>query len=100
MDIVGKKLLDFVRTASVGTLGENSAALEDAVTAKAAAFLESRDETKLFQVKEFAPELHEWGEANCSLNVSNRSRDWSFAERGMWAPRSLVSRVSWVTARP
>ena len=62
MDVPGQKLLISGDT-RVGSLGENSAALEDAVAAKAADFLNSRDDTTLIQVKEFAPDLAQWGEA-------------------------------------
>ena len=62
--IVGTKLLmvdSAVPGSTIGSLG--SEALDEAVIEKAATFLESRAETRVFQVKEFAPELSEWSEA-------------------------------------
>jgi xanthine dehydrogenase accessory factor len=61
---VGTKLLviDFaVPAATVGSLGNE--ALDAAVIGKAAAFLESKAETRVFQVKDFAPTLSEWSDA-------------------------------------
>jgi xanthine dehydrogenase accessory factor len=60
---VGAKLLmvdSAVPGSTIGSLG--SEALDEAVKKKAATFLESRAETRVFQVQEFAPELSEWGE--------------------------------------
>jgi xanthine dehydrogenase accessory factor len=60
---VGRKLLvvDFAAPDStIGSLGDE--ALDRAVLEKAARFLESKAETRVFQVQEFAPELGEWGE--------------------------------------
>jgi|SRR5882724_2101233 len=61
---VGAKLLvDNPETTdtTVGSLG--SAGLDHAVVEHAARFLESKAETCIFQVKEFAPALTEWSEA-------------------------------------
>jgi xanthine dehydrogenase accessory factor len=61
---VGAKLLvDHSGTAgtTVGSLG--SEALDQAVVAYAAKFLDSNKETAVFHVKEFAPEVTEWGDA-------------------------------------
>ena len=61
---VGTKLLvDYSEAsgASVGGLGNE--ALDRAVTEHAAAFLESKAETRLLRVKDFAPELNDWREA-------------------------------------
>jgi xanthine dehydrogenase accessory factor len=44
-----------------GSLGDE--ALDRAVALHAAAFLESRVETRVFRVKEFAPELTDWSDA-------------------------------------
>ena len=62
--IVGSKLLvrEFgVTSTPVGSLGSEE--LDRAVVEQAARFLESRADTRVFQVKEFAPELGEWNEA-------------------------------------
>jgi len=61
---VGTKLLVEESGASgtpIGGLG--SAELDRAVTRHAASFLESREETRVFQIKEFAPEMVEHGDA-------------------------------------
>lgn len=59
---VGTKLLvDSSEAKTVGSLG--SEALDDAVVEYAATFLESKAETRAFRVKEFAPALTEWSEA-------------------------------------
>jgi xanthine dehydrogenase accessory factor len=61
---VGTKLLvDNSKTSgsTVGSLG--SEALDRAIVEHATRFLESRAETRVFQVKEFAPALAEWSEA-------------------------------------
>ena len=61
---VGAKLLiDYTKTSAaiLGSLGSEE--LERAVVAQAASFLASRVDMRFFQVKEFAPELTEWGEA-------------------------------------
>ena len=60
---VGTKLL-VANSATPGTVGGlGSDALDRAVVRHAGAFLESREETRLFHVKEIAPSLTEWGEA-------------------------------------
>jgi xanthine dehydrogenase accessory factor len=46
---------------TTGSLGK--AALDDAVVEHAATFVQSREETRVFQVREFAPALTEWSEA-------------------------------------
>lgn len=60
---VGRKLLieapGSPRTL-IGTLGID--ALDEAVQEQAARFLESREETRVFQVKEFAPDLSRWSD--------------------------------------
>lgn len=58
-----KLLLDAsgVRFGSLGA--DDEGALDEAVAAQAARFLASREETRMFQVKEFAPDLNDWGEA-------------------------------------
>lgn len=59
---VGTKLLvDSSEAAMVGSLG--SEALDNAVVEYAATFLDSKAETRVFQVREFAPALSEWSEA-------------------------------------
>lgn len=61
---IGRKLLiDFSSAASqtVGSLGRDE--LDRAVTQYATQFLNSKVETRVFQVKEFAPVLGEWSEA-------------------------------------
>lgn len=55
---VGAKLLVEESGATVGSLG--SSELDEAVARYAAEFLDSREETRAFQVKEFAPALTEW----------------------------------------
>jgi xanthine dehydrogenase accessory factor len=47
--------------AAIGSLG--SEALDEAVRRQAGKFLESRADTRVFQVKEFAPQLASWSEA-------------------------------------
>ncbi|MGH9970035.1 MAG: XdhC family protein [Pyrinomonadaceae bacterium] len=59
---VGAKLLIAESRATAGSLGD--AALDQAVTRRAAKFLEARDEAHLFRVDEFAPELREWAAAS------------------------------------
>ena len=62
--IVGTKLLveeSGISGTPIGGFG--NAELERAVTRHAARFLESREETRVFQIKEFAPELVEHGDA-------------------------------------
>ncbi|MEP6818463.1 MAG: XdhC family protein [bacterium] len=60
---VGPKLLirDFGVPSAIGGLGGKE--LDRAVMDQAARFLESRADTRIFQVKEFAPELTGWSEA-------------------------------------
>lgn len=61
---VGTKLLveeAGAQGATIGSLGNE--ALDRAVTQHAVRFLESKAETRVFQVKEFAPALTEWIEA-------------------------------------
>ena len=61
---VGSKLLIDAAGAPreiIGTLGID--ALDAAVQQQAAIFLESREDTRVFQVKEFAPALSGWGDA-------------------------------------
>jgi xanthine dehydrogenase accessory factor len=59
---IGTKLLvDGSEGLTVGSLG--SEALDNAVVEYAAAFLESKAETRVFRVQEFAPALAEWSEA-------------------------------------
>jgi xanthine dehydrogenase accessory factor len=59
---VGTKLLvDGSEGLQVGSLGNE--ALDKAVVEYAAAFLESKAETRIFRVQEFAPALTEWSEA-------------------------------------
>ena len=61
---VGTKLLVDYSEASGSTVGGlGSEALDRAVVDHAATFLESKAETRVFQVKEFAPALTEWSEA-------------------------------------
>lgn len=57
---VGTKLL-VQELVALGGLGD--AALNEAVTKHAASFLESKVETRVFQIKEFAPELTDWSTA-------------------------------------
>ncbi len=67
VDNVGMKLLVEASGEQIGTLGTNDGgegdALDMAVKAKAISFLQSRDDTRVFRLKEFAPELKRWGEA-------------------------------------
>jgi xanthine dehydrogenase accessory factor len=61
---VGTKLLveeSGAQATAIGSLGNE--ALERAVTQHAATFLESKAEIRVFQVKEFAPALTEWSDA-------------------------------------
>jgi xanthine dehydrogenase accessory factor len=61
---VGSKLLVYesgVTRSPVGSLGNE--ALDRAVREQAARFLESRTDTRIFQVKEFAPSLTDWSDA-------------------------------------
>lgn len=61
---VGAKLLvDFSSKASTTAGGFGSEELDHAVVQHATLFLESKIETRIFQVKEFAPALGEWSEA-------------------------------------
>jgi len=60
----GLKLLLDASGARFGSLeGGDGGALDGAIAVQAVRFLASREETRLFQVREFAPELNEWGEA-------------------------------------
>jgi xanthine dehydrogenase accessory factor len=62
--IVGKKLLVRESAVSGTTLGSlGGEALDQAVAEEAARFLESRAETRTLQVKDFAPGLTEWSDA-------------------------------------
>jgi xanthine dehydrogenase accessory factor len=58
---VGSKLLVREAAATAGTLGH--AELDRVVVAQAARFMESRADTRVLQVKEFAAELADWSEA-------------------------------------
>lgn len=61
---IGTKLLvvdSILPSSTIGSLG--SEAFDAVVIEKAAAFLESKAETRVFQVKDFAPALSEWSEA-------------------------------------
>ena len=60
---VGAKLLvrELAAAAATGSLGDE--ALDRAVVQHALKFIESKEETRVFQVKEFAPALGEWSEA-------------------------------------
>jgi len=61
---VGVKLLVAASGETIGTLrGDDGGRIEDAIVAHAASFFQSRDETKLFRVEEFAAELTAWGDA-------------------------------------
>ncbi len=61
---VGTKLLVDYSEVSGSTLSSlGSEELDQAVVDHAASFLESKAETRVFQVKEFAPALTEWSEA-------------------------------------
>ena len=57
----GAKLLVRDSGASVGSLGHVS--LDEAVVRHAANFLDSKEETRIIQVKEFAPSIAEWNDA-------------------------------------
>jgi len=60
---VGTKLLveeSGAQGTRIGSLGDE--ALDQAATQHAAKFLESREETRVFQIKEFAPQLVEYGD--------------------------------------
>jgi len=60
---VGAKLLVVAAAVPGSTIGSlGSEALDRAVTEKAARFLESKAETQVFQLQEFAPELSDWSE--------------------------------------
>jgi xanthine dehydrogenase accessory factor len=60
---VGTKLLVIDAAVSGSTVGSfGSEALDRAVIEKAVTFFESKAETRVFQVQEFAPELSEWSE--------------------------------------
>lgn len=58
---VGSKLLFEHSGAAFGSLGDE--ALDEAVKQHAVRFLETREETRVFQLKEFSPELADWSEA-------------------------------------
>lgn len=58
---VGSKLLVEQSGSTTGTLGDES--LNSSVVLYAAKFLNSKEETRAFQVKEFAPALGEWTDA-------------------------------------
>lgn len=61
---VGMKLLLDASGVRFGSLGaDDEGALDEAAAAQAARFLASREETRMFQVKEFAPDLNDWSEA-------------------------------------
>jgi xanthine dehydrogenase accessory factor len=61
---VGTKLLvDYSGASGVPAGGLGNEALDRAVTEHAATFLESKAETRVLGVKDFAPELNEWSEA-------------------------------------
>lgn len=61
---VGSKLLVVAETDCSGALGiDDQGALDTAAVRKALEFLRGREETRVFQVNEFAPELCQWGEA-------------------------------------
>ncbi len=63
-EIVGVKLLVGASGETIGTLaGDDGGELDDAIATHAARFLQSRDETKLFRVEEFAPDLTAWADA-------------------------------------
>lgn len=64
MDCVGMKLLVDTSSEFVGTLGgDDGGELDEAVATEAGKFLQSSEETRVFQVKEFASELTSWLEA-------------------------------------
>lgn len=68
MDCVGMKLLVEAPSEFVGSLDgvgkrDHMGELDEAVATEAGKFLQSSEETRVFQVKEFAPELTSWLEA-------------------------------------
>jgi xanthine dehydrogenase accessory factor len=64
MDCVGAKLLLDESGMRAGSFGASERdAFEDAVSAHAATFLHANEQTKIFQVRDFAPELSEWADA-------------------------------------
>ena len=64
IDRVGVKLIVENSSVKVGSLEtEDDGALDAAVAAKAVSFLESREDTQVFRVKEFAPDLTRWVES-------------------------------------
>lgn len=64
MNCVGAKLLLDNAGGRVGSLGAaDQSAFENAVAAQAARFLQTNEQTQVFQVIEFAPELSEWSQA-------------------------------------
>ncbi len=58
---VGSKLIVDTRGERAGTLGDDT--LNAATASQAALFLETKEEIRVFAVKEFAPQLSEWSEA-------------------------------------
>lgn len=60
---VGLKLLIDAQGTRSGSIGVDDDSLEELVARQAVRFLESREETRMFLVKEFAAELNEWGDA-------------------------------------
>jgi len=65
-DRVALKILVEGPGAKIGSLevtDDENGALDAVVAAKAITFLESREDTRVFRVQEFAPELAAWGEA-------------------------------------
>ena len=62
VDKVGAKLLVEAGASGMSIGGLGSADLDQAVAQHAASFLMSREETRVFQVKEFAPQLVEQGD--------------------------------------
>lgn len=71
LDRVGTKLLVEVSGATIGGLGNDlrnndgsdDTALDAAISAKARSFLQSPEDTRVFRVRDFAPELTAWGDA-------------------------------------
>jgi len=64
MDVVGAKLVIDNSGGKIGSLGPaDQSALENAVMAQAERFLQTNEQTQVFQVIEFAPELSEWSQA-------------------------------------
>lgn len=64
LGIVGAKLLVDAESSWSGGLGiDDQGALDTAVARKASEFLRGRDETRVFQASEFAPELGQWRDA-------------------------------------